>query len=329
MHNPFTERGRITRAERFAGRWAELSQIMSAIEGRRLVVVVGSPGIGKSSLATHVADSAAVALDRPELRGHYLDISAATAAAPIYQTICGALGKRGETPTELEVALIEEQRELLVCLDGADRAVADEWGVALIESLARIVRGGLLLIVVTLDAPPPPLSERVAITRLGRFAASEVRLLAEVYQGEGGYRFTAQEYALIEQLTRNHPAYVQRALFHLFVSYERPDYPWRHSYLTEAKESPVPGAPLPPAVFEGESTDDMLVTSMNERGEREYLTLPGPRRLPELEGSVRGIAVAVSTAAAWGLSGNPLLGLAGGVAAGALLFAPRLLRRRP
>src|SRR5262249_8082416 len=56
----------------------------------------------------------------------------------------------------------------------------------------------------------------------------------------------------IAELSAGHPAYVQRAAYHLFQSKLQPGLDWRAAYLAEARERPVPGAPLPPAVFEGQ-----------------------------------------------------------------------------
>src|SRR5262245_46506308 len=95
--NPFTQRGRITAPERFAGRWAELSLIFERLEAGRPVLISGVPGIGKSSLLTHIAQSAAVNLEQPEMRAFYLDLADAGEAADVYDTVVTALGGRGDT----------------------------------------------------------------------------------------------------------------------------------------------------------------------------------------------------------------------------------------
>src|SRR6266508_2248314 len=104
LTNPFTQRGRITDPERFAGRWAELSLIFERLEAARPVLIAGPAGIGKSSLLTHVVQSAAVNLEVPELRSFYLDLLGAESAAEVYHTVVEALGQRGDTPAALEVA---------------------------------------------------------------------------------------------------------------------------------------------------------------------------------------------------------------------------------
>ena len=81
LTNPFTERGRITHPERFAGRWAELSLIFERLEAARPVLLAGPPGIGKSSLLTHISQSASVNLELPELRSYYLDLRGAEGPA--------------------------------------------------------------------------------------------------------------------------------------------------------------------------------------------------------------------------------------------------------
>src|SRR5262245_12854060 len=95
LMNPFTQRGRITDPQRFAGRWAELSLIFERLEVGKPVLVAGAPGIGKSSLLTHIVQSAAVNLELPELRAFYLDLASAESAAQIYRAIAEALGERG------------------------------------------------------------------------------------------------------------------------------------------------------------------------------------------------------------------------------------------
>ncbi len=76
---PLHQRGRITAPEQFAGRWAELSLIFERLEAGRPVLVSGVPGIGKSSLLTHIVQSAAVNLEQPEMRAFYLDLAGASA----------------------------------------------------------------------------------------------------------------------------------------------------------------------------------------------------------------------------------------------------------
>src|SRR3954453_12341678 len=105
--NPFTERGRITEPSRFAGRWRELSLLFERLESGRPVLVAGSPGIGKSSLLTHVTQAAAVNLEMPDLRAYYLDLRSAESAAEIYRTLATALGQLGDTLAVLELALLE------------------------------------------------------------------------------------------------------------------------------------------------------------------------------------------------------------------------------
>ncbi|HEX5688747.1 MAG TPA: ATP-binding protein, partial [Roseiflexaceae bacterium] len=239
--NPFTERGRITDPERFAGRWAELSLIFERLEAGRPVLVAGSPGIGKSSLLTHITQSAAVNLELPELRAYYLNVSGATEAADVYRTVIEALGERGDTPAALEVALVSAGDPLLLCLDNAQVAIAAGWGAALLESLARAVRGGALALVVAVEGSAPTLSERFATVSLGALAGTEVRLLIEAYLDETDVSFSPAELREIADLSAGHPAYVQRAAFHLFQSKIDPGIDWRAAYLAEARSRPIPG----------------------------------------------------------------------------------------
>ncbi|KPV48304.1 AAA family ATPase, partial [Kouleothrix aurantiaca] len=210
-NNPFTERGRITDPERFVGRWSELGLIFERIEAGRPVLVSGTPGIGVSSLLTHITQAAAVNLETPELRAYYLDIALAADAAQIYATLAGSLGQRGDTLAALELALVAVNDPVLVCLDNAQAALAAGWGAALLEALARVVRGGQFVLVVGMRGAPPPLSERFATLKLGAFAQTEVRLLTETYLDGTDVSFSPGEVREIIELSAAHPAYVQRA----------------------------------------------------------------------------------------------------------------------
>jgi hypothetical protein len=151
--------------------------------------------------------------------------------------------------------------------------VAAGWGADLLERLARLARRSLpfdpdegapagagsfdLMLVAVAGADPVALSEPFAPIRLGAVAPSEVRLLAEAYLDESGIAFAGGELAELGALSAGHPAYLQRAAFHLFEAKARaaagePPYNWRAAYLAEARERPIPGAPLPPEVFRGE-----------------------------------------------------------------------------
>ncbi len=249
--NPFTERGRITNSERFIGRWGELSLLFDRIESRRPVLIHGVAGIGKSSLITHVVQSAALNLERPDLRAFYLDLRGATGTAQIYNTLINALGQRGDTNAAFEVARATFDRPVLICLDHAHTILKTDWGDGLLEALARMVRSGAIMLVVALTGDPPLLSERFAMIGLGAFAPTEVRLLTETYLEETDVTFTPRELDQLATLSAGHPAYLQRAAFHLFRAKLDPQVHWRSEYLAEAHDQPIPGAPLPPAVFTG------------------------------------------------------------------------------
>ena len=282
LTNPFTERGRITDPTRFAGRWAELSLIFERLEAARPVLIAGPPGIGKSSLLTHVAQSAAVNLEIPELRSFYLDLVGAVSAAEVYQTVVEALGQRGDTSAALEVALMGFDAPVLLCLDNAQAALAAGWGEGLLEALARMARGGALMLVAAVEGSVPPLSERFAAIRLGALAQAEVRLLVETYLDVAGISFSVAELREIAALSAAHPAYVQRAAFHLFESKLDPSIDWRAAYLAEARVRPVPGAPLPPAVFEGQAQGRV---AQSVYGEEQYAgvgNIPQLLPLPEM-----------------------------------------------
>lgn len=280
--NPFTERGRITAPARFAGRWSELSLIFERIENARPVLLAGPPGIGKSSLLTHVMQSAALNLDRPELRSYYLDLRVTPDAATVYRLVVSALGQRGDTLAALEVALLDTSGAVLLCLDNAQVAIAAGWGEGLLEALARVVRGGALLLVAAVNGPAPLLSERFATINMGALAATEVRLLTEAYLDNTGVSFTPTELRSLTDLSVAHPAYVQRAAFHLFASKLDPTIDWRAAYLAEARTKPVPGAPLPASVFEGQQTKRVEQSFYGEEQYSGTTSVPQLLQLPEM-----------------------------------------------
>jgi AAA domain-containing protein len=273
--NPFTERGRIIDPARFAGRWSELSLIFERLEAGRPVLLAGPPGVGKSSLLTHVVQSAAVNLELPELRAYYLNLTGAESAAEVYRVVVEALRQRGDSLAALEVALVAADEPVLLCLDDAQTAIAGGWGEGLLEALARIARGGRLFLVAAVAGPPPLLSERFATISLGALATTELRLLAEAYLDDSGVSFTPAELREIAGLSAAHPAYVQRAAFHLFQSKLDPSLDWRAAYLAEARARPIPGAPLPPAVFEGQGKGWLAQSAY---GEEQYV---GATKIPQ------------------------------------------------
>jgi hypothetical protein len=327
--NPFVERGRITDPQRFAGRWSELSLIFDAIQSKRPVLIVGSPGIGKSTLLTHIADAAAVNLEREDLRAFYLDLAGATSAAEVYATLVRALGQRGDTPVALEVALLADDAPTIVCLDDADAAVAAGWGDVLLETLARMARSGALMIVAALDGPAPLLSERFVTIKLGAFAPTEVNLLVEAYLDGSGVGFTPEDMRALTALSVAHPAYVQRAAFHLFRSKLDPSYDWRTAYLAEARERPVPGAPLPPAVFEGDEAQRVGRSTSSDDEATSAPRMPNAAPLPELSPALL-FALPILAAALLLISGGSLpLALAVAAVGIALVAAWFNRHRRP
>lgn len=264
MRNPFTERGRIIEPAHFAGRWGELSLILERLEAGRPVLFNGVPGIGKSSLLTHLSQSAAVGMDIPDLRSFYLDLADAPDEPAVFQVMTQALGGRGNTPAAMEVALLEYGRPVLTCLDNAHVVIADGWGEHLLETLARMSRGQPLMLVVAVEGPLPLLSEPYATLTLGAMATTEMRLIADAYLDETDVRFTPDELRELAQVSAMHPSYVQRAAFHLFESKRQPGYNWRQAYFREAREQPVPGSPLPPEAFSGESDGRGAESSYND-----------------------------------------------------------------
>jgi hypothetical protein len=266
--NPFTERSRITDPAKFTGRWREVSMIFERLERRRPVMLSGAPGVGKSSLLTHVAQAAGPVLELPTMASFFIDLAAMPDGATVYRLLARDLGGRGDSAADLAAALDKANRPVIVCLDSVDFAMEAGWGEDLLERLARLARvsapayaAGLaepgdgmhdLMLVAAAGATPPTLSEPFAAVRLGALAPAEVRLLAEAYLDEGEVQFSPAELRALGALSAGHPAYVQRAAYHLYEAHARPGYDWRAAYLAEAREQPVPGAPLPDEAFVGE-----------------------------------------------------------------------------
>lgn len=315
--NPFTERERITNPERFTGRWRELSLLFERLETHHPVLISGVAGIGKSSLITHVAQSAATNLDAPGLQALYLDLQPITSAQGGYERITQALRSRGNTLAAFEVALLQHEGPVLLCLDSAETALAAGWGAEMLESLARVARQTgqahqtlgqvpYLLLVTAVRDPVPVLSEPFATVSLGAITPTESRLLVDAYLHETGIAFSADELHDLNALSAGHPAYLQRAAFHLFEARQQPGYNWRAAYLQEARTRPIPGAPLPPGVFEGAVVSPIASTygelASTPDGHRSGL-LP----LEGLGGVLRVLLLLVATVLVWQWSGNWLL----------------------
>ncbi|NTU84438.1 MAG: ATP-binding protein [Chloroflexales bacterium] len=339
--NPFTERSRITDPSRFTGRWREVGMVFERLERRQPVILAGAAGAGKSSLLTHVAQAAGAVLEIPDLDALFLDLAVLPAAATAYRLAANALRGSGETAADLEAALVRFGHPVLLCLDGADRAIAAGWGEDLLERLARIARRSVpsrddeqrllpgthdLMLVAAAGAEVPALSERFASVRLGALAPSEVRLLAEAYLDEGEVTFSADELRALGELSVGHPAYLQRAAFHLYESRSRLDYDWRAAYLAEARERPIPGAPLPPEVFRGEqaaSRDEARLDPQAPDAQRP--AAQGQEALIEIRPFVEATLPLAVALVALQLSGSWLVAV-GVVVAGYALVA--LARRR-
>ncbi len=272
-NNPFTQRGRITDPARFTGRWREVSLLFTRLEQRRPVLISGSAGIGKSSLLTHVAQSAAVNLEEPDLLSLFVDLAVLPNAAACYELVITALAGRGDNSAALEIALLQNEQiegPVLLCLDSVETAIAAGWGERLIEQLARVARhvtqghNGAdqrppFLLVVAMRSPVPTLSEPFTELNMGAITPTELRLLVDAYLDGTEVQFSSYDLRALQTLSMGHPGYVQRAAFHLFQARTGlADYNWPGAYLEEVRNRPISGAPLPPALFEGDTAIDVL-----------------------------------------------------------------------
>ena len=283
---------------------------------------MGGAGIGKSSLLTHIMQSASASLDIPNLFSFYLDLAEAPGLAEVYRVVVEALGQRGATAAALQVALAGADAPALLCLDNAQAALAQGWGAELLEALARMVRGRTLMLVVAVAGEQPLLSERYAAVGLGALRPAEVRLVAETYLDETGVAFSPQELRDLHALSAAHPAYLQRAAYYLFESKLHPGLDWRAAYLGEARERPIPGAPLPPEVFSGAQSGRVSDSVYGEDPQDDEHA--GPRLLPIPEtGSLALLAPLIVGLLILVVTGSLGLGLLVGLAALAAVLATR------
>jgi hypothetical protein len=248
-----------------------------------------------------------VNLEQPDLRAFYLDLEQAASASQVYSTLIQGLRSQGDTSTALELALATIGVPVVICLDNAQSIVALEWGVHLLEGLARSARSGGMTLIVALTGTPPMLSERFAVVQLGAFATAEVRLLAEAYLEETTIRFSPRELSDLATLSVGHPAYLQRAAFHLYRHKLDPQIDWRTEYLAEAREQPIPGAPLPPAVFEGEAEHKSYGSRYDQNDDGVQATGPALKALPEIP-AILFYLVPLMVGVLLALIGQPIVG---------------------
>lgn len=338
--NPFTEHGRITNPERFVGRWRELSLIFDQIDARKPVMVAGVAAVGRSSLLTHIAQSASTVLEQPTLEALYVDMAELASLEAFFALLTEALGNSGTQASAFEFALLEQGVPVLLALDNAERAIEAGWGDYALESLARIERRSTpmpsyalearegtidLIVVVAVRGKAIPLSEPFVHVTLGAFASSEVRLLAEAYLFQTDVSFESKEMNELWALSKGHPAYLQRAAFHLYRAKTEPGYDWRAGYRAELRENPLPDAPLPPGVFEGENH-----SSYEGMYEDEVLGERGPAlemRRVSGSGTIVGLGLGIAAALlAWQFSGNLIIG--GAVLLLAVTLVVALQRKR-
>ncbi len=109
----------------FVGREREVREVAAAIEGSRLLTIVGPGGIGKTRLALQVA--ADLLGDRYPGGTWFIDLTTVRAQEPIVDTVAAELNLRevpGEPIEKTLVAYLHERRALLV-LDNAEHLLAN------------------------------------------------------------------------------------------------------------------------------------------------------------------------------------------------------------
>ncbi|KPV49899.1 hypothetical protein SE17_30015, partial [Kouleothrix aurantiaca] len=119
-----------------------------------------------------------------------------------------------------------------------------------------------------------------------------------------------------------------RAAFYLFQSKTGGSPDWQAAYRAEVRERPVPGAPLPPAVFEGGKLAGVAQSSYGASAEGgQGKAGPNQHALPEVAG-LAGVAVGlVVFLLVFLVSRSWLIALLAGVA-GLVVMALQLRNRR-
>jgi hypothetical protein len=168
---------------------------------------------------------------------------------------------------------------------------------------------------VAMAGEPPLLSERFAAIKLGALAQTEVRLLIATYLDGTGVDFTAQELREVVELSGAHPAYVQRAAYHLFQSKIDPLVDWRAAYRAEVRARPIVGAALPPAVFEGADNQRLTQSSYTDGEDRRSGREPQQLPLPDISALLALVIALASVVALLFLTGSWLFASLAGIAA--------------
>jgi predicted ATPase/DNA-binding winged helix-turn-helix (wHTH) protein len=99
-------RAPVRTADEFVGRGPELAEVLDALDGHRLVTVVGPGGVGKTRLVT---EAARVWEDegRPV---HFVELDAITSEAQVVSLICDVLGVRAQGDVDLTALVAQELR---------------------------------------------------------------------------------------------------------------------------------------------------------------------------------------------------------------------------
>ena len=150
----------------------------------------------------------------------------------------------------------------------------------------------------------------------------------EAYLDDDPITFTPAELRQVIELSAAHPAYVQRAAYHLYQSKLDPSIDWRIAYLLEARELPIPGAPLPPAIFEGRRQEQVAQSGYGDVSSEQASSGPIQLPLPDAAPILILLAALIPALLVYLISGSLLLSI-GAAIAGAVVAAlrPRLRRQ--
>jgi predicted ATPase/DNA-binding SARP family transcriptional activator len=178
------------------GREQLVASIVTTLESRRLVTLVGPGGVGKTSVA--VTCAARLAADSP-VTTRFVDLTSSDSADSILPGILGALGVRSDDPEVAEdhlVAVIDEMIEPLLVVDNCEHLI-EEVATLTARLLTRCTR----LRVLATSRQPLAVDDEVvmACPPLDRQSAVDL-FVARAHAAHRSYVVTDDELAAIDQL---------------------------------------------------------------------------------------------------------------------------------
>jgi hypothetical protein len=234
MLNPFTIRGALQRPEEFAGRAAELNDIVTRLRSMQSCSVVGERRIGKSSLLYHLSQTGVRRIGDENYRFLYIELTDActqTVAdclrAILQELNCPADGvkddnkpSRNLTAFDKEIKVLAEIGERIVlCLDEFEGLFenAAEFNNAFFNHLRTMVNHRRLALVTASKQPleiyslekklTSPFFNLLSVTELGDFTEEEALQFLALHHPQ--VSFTEAELKFINSYLDPHPLKLQ------------------------------------------------------------------------------------------------------------------------